>query len=154
MFSLGRCNYLNMPDMEMSWSMLAQDSPVLDGRRLGHLDFGKQTCKATKKRRRHPLGIDGISCFNQMPFELFPDFVKEGDRICIEGYPRIYVCRPVEKSDSEDDGKHLIIIGECFVNRRHIFEFDEGSQVFLFDEGNQAFPERVKQFPTTDFIFN
>jgi hypothetical protein len=89
--------------------------PVFDGNRLGLLDLN--TSKSNKKKRRHTMDMGGLSCFVEMPFGLFPDFVKEDDRICMfSGCEKIYVCRPIEKNEDEDDGGHLIILGECYIN--------------------------------------
>lgn len=108
---------------------------VFDGNRLGLLNLRSR--KANEKKRRYTMDMEGISCFAQMPFGLFPDFVEENDRICIfSGCQKAYVCRPVEKIRDEDDGEHLIILGECHIN------------------GFISSRYELKEVPVTDFIFH
>jgi hypothetical protein len=111
--------------------------PVLsfDGNRLGLLDLN--IIKSNKKKKRHTMDMGRDSCFAEMPFGLFPGFVKEDDRICmISGCEKIYVCRAIEKSEDEDDGEHLIILGECYINK------------FI------PLPRNTKELPATNFIFH
>jgi hypothetical protein len=103
LFSLGRV--FPNGDMEPRQSRLIQDALSLDGNRLGLLDFNSRSCTSTDKKRRRPLDMDGILCLENRPFGLFPDSVKEGDGVCIlMGFSKIYVCRPVKKSEGEDEG--------------------------------------------------
>jgi hypothetical protein len=106
-----------------------------DGNRLGLLDLN--TIKSKKKKNPHTMDMGWNPYFAEMPFGIFPDFVKEDDRICIfSGCEKIYVCRPIEKSKGEDDGEHLSILGECYI------------------DGSTDFYNIPKDLPATDFIFH
>jgi hypothetical protein len=106
-----------------------------DGNRLVLLDVN--TIKWNKKIKRHTMDMGRDSCFAEMPFGLFPGFVKKDDRICMfSGCEKLYVCRPIEKSEDEDDGEHLIILRECYIN-----------ELFFLRRN-------PRELPTTDFIFH
>ncbi|KAH8794240.1 heterokaryon incompatibility protein-domain-containing protein, partial [Hyaloscypha sp. PMI_1271] len=95
----------------------------LDGNRLGLLDVN--IIKSNKKKRRHTMDMGRDSCFAEMPFGLFPGLAKEDDGICMfSGCEKLYVCRPIEKSEDEDDGEHLIILGECYIDRFIILRYN------------------------------
>jgi hypothetical protein len=122
---LGRCD-LSKPNArgpeepEIDLSRLIQDAQVLDGHRLGLLDSHLQ--------------------FSRPSFGLFPSYVKTGDRICaFPGFPKMYVCRPVEKHMDEDDGSHFIIVGECYVDNKTYAHF---------------LPWGLEESPLEDFVFH
>jgi hypothetical protein len=121
-------NYTQSP------SSVIEQVLIFDGNRLGLLDLRSR--KANEKKERYTMDMEGISCFAQMPFGLFPDFVEENDRVRIfSGCQKAYVCRPIEKSRDEDNGEHLIILDERYIN------------------GFISSCDDLKEVPATDFIF-
>ncbi|KAE8448809.1 hypothetical protein EG329_008811 [Mollisiaceae sp. DMI_Dod_QoI] len=93
---------------------------ISDRNRLGLLDLIR---KSTEMKKHPTIDTDRLAYFQQMPFGLFPDFVQENDKICVlSGCQKTLVCRTVEKSEDEDDGQHLIILGECYINWRIFFD--------------------------------
>jgi hypothetical protein len=137
--------------MEPRQSRLIQDALSLDGNRLGLLDFNSRSCTSTDKKRRRPLDMDGILCLENRPFGLFPNSVKEGDGVCIlMGFLKIYICWPVKKSEGEDEGQYLTIIGECYVNDQYLSVFSES----MHEHMGEFYSNELREFPTTDFIFH
>jgi hypothetical protein len=123
LFVLGLDEMVRLPGDEYTGVPDTTIEQVLffDGNLLGLLDVN--IIKSNKKKKRHTVNMGRSSCFSKMPFGLFPGLVKEDDRLCIfRGIQKVYVCRPIEESEDEDDGEHLIILGECYMNELFAFE--------------------------------
>jgi hypothetical protein len=117
---LAKPNPRGLEEPEVDLSRLTQGAQVLNGHRLGLLDSHLQ--------------------YSRPSFGLFPSSVKKGDRICaFPGFPKMYVCRPVEKHRDEDDGNHFIFIGECYIDNRTYAHF---------------LPWGLEESPLNDFIFH